>query len=911
MPQYFWNICFGISVSVAILSSILIARKVFQVGIERFSSRMLILSCIVNTVLCGVLFVFQSSYELYNIFTAKTFNIFHFIIVIILSVLPIKVIWNFSTSKVKLISKHNLIPHIPDDLTATVSSFSKTLGIAKPVILSSSSISTPFVFGHRSNRSILAIPNSWQTHFDRNQQIQLLHELSHIRNHDIGFLAWANACLKDIKLFLIAIPVLIISSLVFGPDNIIASLLIYIICTFMLYVMLRYVIRKRESLADMTAAMLIESDKVISAITDNKIKIPMQNLTKQSIESRNSDKLKKWLTDKALFSDRPGFWKILHGFFDFFYTLHPSKTQRVKSITSKPKDSLPLFDSFWVGVSLGLMAVIIALGGYWLARILEGFQYEIASLKLPFKIFGIAGPIIMIFLAVLPALPVWSAFKQPALNRPFIVSILIRYSITLVIASLVCLLVYVARAPNLLFIICICWCICMAFLGFVINIVAVFLWMSIRHFQPNYNAKELRKSVLTFGLFVCAILTLMLTGFTLMNKGHIFNGANIILSTFGGCALTIVVAGQSRTSETEQFFIICIFNFNFKVESKYFNFLILLRDSIGGTVLLLMFALPIYFCIEMILGPYLQDISSRSCLIFMMLGCCLILVSLNYCSIFGLGGAKRHKIYSLYHSSLLLSKSFDTNYQVKIDKVIASYGKNINRINQCQNLTIGDLYELSILIDKPRHSKVLTQAIEWILRCQNPGGFGLWPGSSSRLYSTWQALTILQENDMLDRCNIASHTSWLKTLQQSDGSFKGPFSSRFPWQETFYVTESLKILNASLEPEKAELCYNFCHIALEKGIEKNDPEIIFHCLGSIIALGTLNENISKQITDWLPPIVDQLLLTNISLNYENVHFMVRIQHLLNNFSEVPSPQLSLLTERIQTALIAELADIKA
>lgn len=63
---------------------------------------------------------------------------------------------------------------------------------------------------------------------------------------------------------------------------------------------------------------------------------------------------------------------------------------------------------------------------------------------------------------------------------------------------------------------------------------------------------------------------------------------------------------------------------------------------------------------------------------------------------------------------------------------------------------------------------------------------------------------------------------------------------------------------------------------------------------------------------WLQVTFEKLLLTNIGLNYENVHHAVMTYHILNQITPHTSmsPKIELLKERIQSALDAELADIR-
>ena len=132
------------------------------------------------------------------------------------------------------------------------------------------------------------------------------------------------------------------------------------------------------------------------------------------------------------------------------------------------------------------------------------------------------------------------------------------------------------------------------------------------------------------------------------------------------------------------------------------------------------------------------------------------------------------------------------------------------------------------------------------------------------------------------------------------------------WEDTFYAAESLNMLGASLNPEKSHLCRTWCRdIVFEKGIKENRPDVIYYCFGVLTALGAVDEDISQLVSGWFSSATEELLLTNISLNYENVHFSIMLYHLLNTAGKTPSAQLNLLTERINIALASELANIRA
>ncbi|HEW79702.1 MAG TPA: hypothetical protein ENH34_07055 [Phycisphaerales bacterium] len=502
------------------------------------------------------------------------------------------------------------------------------------------------------------------------------------------------------------------------------------------------------------------------------------------------------------------------------------------------------------------------------------------------------------------------------MDRQFFLSLLARYAMALAGACLVCPLILIAGAVNqdvlLLLAICVLWYVFITLFSFGINIIVIFLWITIRYFQLS-QFLALRKLIGTFGLFIATLFGLLAVGFILMNKGITFRGINILFSTMAGAALVVIAIKGSRISDTEQYIILCAASLVYRIEGKWFKSLAWIIHSFYITVLLLLFAMLTYFSIDIIFGRIFQNLDSTVGIFIAGIGCCTVIVLLSYRNTKRVREMKRYKIYHLRHCLKLLSIPIDSQTRKKINKVTASYDLGIKGTrNRVLNLTIHDTYEaVSLILDDTSQSRTLDHISKWVLRCQRQGGFGIWPTSSPRLYSTYQAISILRDANLLDKCNTDSHISWIRMLQQPDGSFKGPWSKRTAWEDTFYAVKSVNILGSSLDPEKSHLCRTWCSdILVNQCIETNRPDIIYYCFGALTALGTVDDSISKLLSDWLSSAIEELLLTNISLNYENVHFSVMIYHLLNATGK-PSVQLNLLTERINIAFAAELANIHA
>jgi len=920
MPEYIWYIGFAISIAFALSSSILIGRRIFKTGVEHFSSRILIISSIIDASLCGLLFLLQGTTELYRIITSGSFSVDKFVIAAVFLVIPGKIIWNYFAIQGKLIAKFHLKPYGTDTFSDGIASLCKTMGVSTPTILSSHLIDSPFVFGLRSSKAILAIPKSWRHLNNSRQQIQLLHELAHIRNHDIGFLAWSNACLRDLRFLFIVLPALIFYSYFAGYSYTISSISLYLACSFILFVMLRYVVRKRETLADMTAALLIRSGKVGDVISQHEIHTIESNINSgQTVKPKLTDTIQRWLTDKTLFAKKQRLWKTSLWIFNFFHASHPSNSERIRAISTQndipQQPASPLGDSFWAGTALGLLGVVVGIGSYWFAVFIQEPSEETGFVRLPFEVYGMISTIPMGFLAIFLSLPVLSSLRLPTLNRQFFLLLLTRYAVALAGACLTCPLILIAGAFNqdvlLLLVTCVLWYVFITAFGLGVNSIVISSWVTIRYQQSSHIA-ELRKGILAFGLFMIVVFGLISVGGILINNEMTFYGINVVFSTIGGGAFVSLAVRGSRFSETEQYIITCAPFLVYRLEGKWFKTLVWAIHSFYITALLLVFASLIYFATYFVFGKILYNLDSTLGIFIAGGACCTAIVMLERYGISRISERKRSKIHNLHHCLKMLSIPVDSQARKKINKVAASYdlGTEGTR-NRALNLTMHDAYEVvSLILDDPNQNGKIDHISKWVLNCQQSAGFGLWPTSSPRLYSTYQAISILREFNLLDKCDPDLHISWIKTLQQTDGSFKGPWSKRAAWEDTFYAVKSLDILGSSLDPEKAHLCRTWCsEILSEKGVKENRPDIIYPSFGALTALGTVDDCLLQLVSDWFSSAVEELLLTNISLNYENVHFSVMVYDLLNTNSKIPFQQLTLLTERICTALEAELADI--
>lgn len=417
------------------------------------------------------------------------------------------------------------------------------------------------------------------------------------------------------------------------------------------------------------------------------------------------------------------------------------------------------------------------------------------------------------------------------------------------------------------------------------------------------------------GLFIVTVFGLAVTGIVLMEKERVFYAINTFCSTVIGVAL-VMATTYSRFNKAEHSLIVVMPLVTHRVEGKRFRLWTLAYHSLGITVLLLFYVVLLFVGTHFIFGRVLQNLDSTKGIFLAMVLFSVVLVLVGLCYFGRIRGVRRFKVYCLYHCLQLLSQPLDFHVREKIRRVVQNYNLPTKRTtNRPLNLTVNDISELVVFIfDDMTQDERRSQAVEWILDCQQDGGFGVWPGSTARLQSTYQALLILQDLNVLDRCRRDSHIQWIKERQQPDGSFEGPWSRLPAWENTFYAARSLDVLGASMSVTDLQACRDWCsHNLVDEGVRKNRADIVYYCFGTLNCLGETNVSTLELVSDWLLAKIDELLLTNVSLDYENVHFAVMTYHLLKMQSAtIPDKShMDLLIQRIHAALDAELLDVSA
>jgi beta-lactamase regulating signal transducer with metallopeptidase domain len=59
---------------------------------------------------------------------------------------------------------------------------------------------SPFVFGRRNKKAMLVLPHNFKTFLsEKEQKAVIIHELSHIKQKDVGFFTWLTLLIEGLK----------------------------------------------------------------------------------------------------------------------------------------------------------------------------------------------------------------------------------------------------------------------------------------------------------------------------------------------------------------------------------------------------------------------------------------------------------------------------------------------------------------------------------------------------------------------------------------------------------------------------------------------------------------------------------------------------------------------------------------
>lgn len=900
-----------------------VARGIHKAGVERYGGRILIFSAVINTGIVVLMLLLLGAMGLRGVLTPGGFHVLGLAVALFLLILPIRAIWIYASAPGRIMRQSGVTPLGAKEDRMEISAVVEVMGIQAPRILSSPLHRTPFVFGLSSRTACIVIPDTWSSVEANNRHVMLCHELAHIRNSDVGFMTWSFAFLHDLKWLLLLSPVVMLASLFSRQEYLPRAAVLYVACLLILWLLTNTVVRSRELLADSTVAMLIDSGKIARTF-DEMLLAPSTGLRHSDTDSPDTIlRIRSWLMDKAMFSMKARFWKAVARLTELAVPTHPPVSARLAAIHNRHSASADASrvrgtEAFWVGLTLGFLGVLIALGGFWTGKFLLGWEDDEQIVLLSYDCWGSIGPLLAAFIALFFALPAWSSLHPHVPAGRNLAHLLARSLYGLLGACCVQPFILLGGWSHIeikvLLVLSIFWVLVTLVMGIVVEIVMLSLWLILRYKQRNFYA-DLSSILYSFGIGLLAILGYFTYGLVLLLGTRVFTGGCIIMGFLAGLFVFLLVTRDSRGCRTEQYMVLSLLSAGIRLEGSTYKRWSPLVGSLHMIVLCLVPAGVTSAIIHVLWYRSFGHIGNLVAAAIVLLLGCGIFVILDWQWPKRLHETGRQKICALLESQAFLRSEIPMESSRSIDRILRGIQIQVNISGRLATMTTDSMADLSFLASQRVGSglRILEQARQWATECEARGGFGIWPRSGPRLSSTYQCLQILQETGGIQLADPNHHVLWILGLRTSDGSFRGPWSYRPKWEDTFFAVASLAILCSNLDGEARAKCLDYVRQTLvSEGIEKGQLDAVRYCLATAEILGGLDEEMANSAGQWLSLELDKLLLTNVAHNAENIHHAVYAYHILKErgISLFHPEQIGLLADRIAAALEAELASLR-
>ena len=909
-----------VSSLIAAVVCVYVARRTRESGVERFGSRILLISALIDTVLMTLVLLLLGLMSLSRLLRSGEFHSAAYAIALLLLVLPARSIWNYATATRRMIQQLGLRPCCISDHQTEIATLAEAMGTAVPLVFETESLRTPVVFGTTSRNAHLAIPCDWNATEASNRHVMLCHELAHIRNRDVGFLTWSFALLRDLKWTLTLAPGVVILSLFVTRTFLLQSLALYSACLGILWTLTNIVVRRRELLADQTVTMLIKSGQITQAVDDASLVRLTAPYSSEVASARTVARIQSWLADKTLFSTRPMIWKAVLRLVETVALSWPSVRTRVQAVrkrgSANADTSIGRSEAFWAGVTLGLLGVLIALTGFWVGKFLLGWQDDEQTELLCYDCLASVGPMAIGLVALFFVLPGWSSIRSDMPISRGLFCLARRYVYGFLGACCVSPLILLGGWSHIeikvLFVLNIAWVCCVLGLAASVNLVMLFLWMPLRHRQRHFFI-DLRWALYSYGLGILGVFLYLALGLVCILNGKGLAGGSILLGLFIGLSV-FTLAVKGAISGTEQYMVtnlgplpICLEGQAYRRWSPVVGFL--------QIVLFLILATAISTS-TLALGRLLVgEVGDLTAIAIVIVFACMLLPIIERRTPKRVGGVRVRKAGALIEMLAALEVSISIETAELIGKLATGLRDRQSGRGGTDFTTSETLFHLTRLapLDRQLGDRLSERINQWATTCEADGGFSLWPRSTPRLSSTYQCLRMLWRTDKVMTRDARSHISWIRGCLKPDGAFVGPWSKRPKWENTFFAVASLDMLGADLPEEERARCFHWTRNTLViEGVKKGQLDALHYCLATLQTLQELDEETVTTVASHLSVEMDRLLLTNIAHDAENVHHAVQACHILKTHDvPLPSPeQTDLLAERINAALEAELAALR-
>jgi len=201
--------------------------------------------------------------------------------------------------------------------------------------------------------------------------------------------------------------------------------------------------------------------------------------------------------------------------------------------------------------------------------------------------------------------------------------------------------------------------------------------------------------------------------------------------------------------------------------------------------------------------------------------------------------------------AILLRHPFDKDYANSLIDSKIKKQKNSNKISIKNNYN-GKEFDITLFLlrlskydgtqEVVEKERIYSEIIE---RCNASGGFAIKKNGAPRLETTWYALSIINELEMVSRLNYENIISWINSCQdEKKGCFKSQLYGYYRISETFYAIKSMELIGGKVH--NPDLCELWLY---ERW--KQDPTIenTFYFISCLDSLKTPNKKYESSIID--------------------------------------------------------------
>ncbi len=768
-----------------------------------------------------------------------------------------------------MIRRYQLRESVPCLVQEQVAGLSHLMGVPVPKIRSSGQLQGLLAFGWTSRHACIAIPAAWSSidALDTPERTAaVLHELAHLKNHDVALQSWADAFpianLRILPFVLLAAFAYVVRDrmVLFGFLN------EYIVVLLLLRICTTVVLRNREYLADQVAVRLVKRAQLRQAISDC---LPLIHGTALAVgRSRFHTRVMHWLHDQSHSGNRA--WSSVCRMVEVSVSTHPPSYERMRRLRDEGNEG-PMQLSWVQSMALGLLLASLCNSVLASLTLLSTPGLLDRDLAISIGVRGvllatalIAAPLVVVMIL----LPAWNRVTAPPLRLGYLLGLGGRMTASLATA-VTASAVLCAISPALQILV-VKWCVLVHVAAAVLTFIGMHLWALL----PGLEHQRIVSFVLVFSrLFApgCILFLVVPGALFLCSFG---TGADAQL-TVAMCAalgvVTMLPLLELRCAGEDGYILFSYWRRHGVVSVPEAGYGFLARWSLTF--------LP--STVTMLLGAILYRVAGGFAHWDVM---AVVVASLGVAASTLM--ARENRI--PYATSLRVASSLRRTLRV-LQAIVPSPDLGYVAIPSPRRPSQWDmpasLWATVKTVNESSHLLVTTghappdwqeRATAFVGQCENQVGFGFCPGQPTRLSATFFALHT-PGLDMQAIRHPADHAQWIYSLQQPDGSFRGPASRRRPYEDTYYAVSCLRTLGSDL-PEPAKIkCREWARLELfERGLARNGAEAVHHCWEVLAILNATDATLTDEVAKWSRQHIHRLATANIAASAEQLLYTIQV-----------------------------------